>query len=189
MVAGSYLGNSCQDLSTCNTLSSFQSVSTIELIARYRTKHSHQRVLENMIGMNRLSRGVVMLAGSWETPGIIPPLSRKATTSSGLYCYSQCCRIPLQWSANNAANGSYLEFHDRGVAISDAIFSPFMLNISGHRWRLSMILQQYRILYFLSNKMDVFYVPNLLILYDLLQNEVVISSYVDRASKLLRKIT
>jgi len=96
MVAGSYLGNCCQDLSTCNTLSSFQSVSTIELIARYRTKHSHQRVLENMIGMNRLSRGVVMLAGSWETPGIIPPLSRKATTSSGLYCYSQCCRIPLQ---------------------------------------------------------------------------------------------
>ena len=63
MLAGSYLGNCCQDLSTCNTLSSFQSVSTIELIARYRTKHSHQRVLENMIGMNRLSRGVVMLAG------------------------------------------------------------------------------------------------------------------------------
>jgi len=60
-----------------------------------------------------------------EAPGINPPLSWKATTSFGRYSYSHCCRILLQSSVKIAANGSYLEFHDRGVAISDAIFFPF----------------------------------------------------------------
>lgn len=41
--------------SACNTFSSFQSVPTIEFIARYRPKCLHQRTFENWIGMNWLS--------------------------------------------------------------------------------------------------------------------------------------
>lgn len=75
--------------------------------------------------------------GVGEAPGINPPLSWKATAwSDNIHTDYSCCRILFQSSAKIAANGSNLEFHNRGVAISDAIFFPPSPNITPHCWQL-----------------------------------------------------